>query len=154
MVSSPAILPTLQVHLRIKKRSHPQILQKTNLEKFSPEIVSETGKLLTKLFSYAKPMNAFTCDDVEFQLLCRTQWMNWRTYWVIRTSRIGIGTPRWAIKQGKKCRLQRNPWMLSSVPRHGADFMRSCAVFLFSQMKLFRTENWILSTSVKHLELL
>uniref|UniRef100_A0A8C5TCL3 Cap-specific mRNA (nucleoside-2'-O-)-methyltransferase 2 n=1 Tax=Malurus cyaneus samueli TaxID=2593467 RepID=A0A8C5TCL3_9PASS len=53
--------------------------QKTSLEKFSPEILSEIEKLFTKKFTYTKPVNnewklpdpsdAFTCDHVEFRSL-------------------------------------------------------------------------------------
>ncbi|NXO23948.1 CMTR2 methyltransferase, partial [Cisticola juncidis] len=61
------------------KCKQPYVNQKTNLEKFSPEILSETEKLFTKKFTYTKPVNnewklpdpsnAFTCDHVEFHSL-------------------------------------------------------------------------------------
>ncbi|XP_062356069.1 cap-specific mRNA (nucleoside-2'-O-)-methyltransferase 2 [Cinclus cinclus] len=61
------------------KCKQPYINQKTNLEKFSPEILSEIEKLFAKKFTYTKPVNdewklpdpsnAFTCDHVEFHSL-------------------------------------------------------------------------------------
>ncbi|NXD01815.1 CMTR2 methyltransferase, partial [Certhia familiaris] len=57
----------------------PYVNQKTNLEKFSPEILSEIEKLFAKKFTYTKPVNdewklpdpsnTFTCDHVEFHSL-------------------------------------------------------------------------------------
>uniref|UniRef100_A0A8C3VCE4 Adrift-type SAM-dependent 2'-O-MTase domain-containing protein n=1 Tax=Catharus ustulatus TaxID=91951 RepID=A0A8C3VCE4_CATUS len=61
------------------KCKQPCINQKTNLEKFSPEILSEIEKLFAKKFTYTKPVNdewrlpdpsnAFSCDHVEFHSL-------------------------------------------------------------------------------------
>ncbi|NXQ46663.1 CMTR2 methyltransferase, partial [Catharus fuscescens] len=61
------------------KCKQPYINQKTNLEKFSPEILSEIEKLFAKKFTYTKPVNdewrlpdpsnAFSCDHVEFHSL-------------------------------------------------------------------------------------
>ncbi|NWI61600.1 CMTR2 methyltransferase, partial [Calyptomena viridis] len=57
----------------------PYVDQKTNLKKFSPEILSEIEKLFAKKFTYTKPVNnewklpdpsnAFTCDHKEFHSL-------------------------------------------------------------------------------------
>lgn len=61
------------------KSKQPYVNQKTNLEKSSPEILSEIEKLFAKKFTYTKPVNdewklpdpssAFTCDHVEFHSL-------------------------------------------------------------------------------------
>ncbi|NXA74881.1 CMTR2 methyltransferase, partial [Thryothorus ludovicianus] len=61
------------------KCKQPYVNQKTDLEKFSPEILSEIEKLFAKKFTYTKPVNdewklpdpshAFTCDHVEFHSL-------------------------------------------------------------------------------------
>ncbi|NXL87903.1 CMTR2 methyltransferase, partial [Alectura lathami] len=57
----------------------PYVEQTANLDKFSPEILSEVEKLFAKKFSYTKPLNndwqlpdpsdAFTCDHKEFSSL-------------------------------------------------------------------------------------
>ncbi|NXN95150.1 CMTR2 methyltransferase, partial [Rhinopomastus cyanomelas] len=57
----------------------PCAAQTTNLEKFSPEIISEIEQLFAKKFTYTKPVNnewqlpdpsdAFTCDHEEFNSL-------------------------------------------------------------------------------------
>ncbi|XP_005152324.1 cap-specific mRNA (nucleoside-2'-O-)-methyltransferase 2 [Melopsittacus undulatus] len=59
------------------KKSHVNL--NTNLDKFSPEILSEIEKLFAKKFTYTKPMNnewqlpdpsdVFTCDHKEFDSL-------------------------------------------------------------------------------------
>ncbi|XP_053809215.1 cap-specific mRNA (nucleoside-2'-O-)-methyltransferase 2 isoform X1 [Vidua chalybeata] len=69
----------LRIHPRMDKCKQPYVNQKTNLEKFSPEILSEIEKLFAKKFTYTKPVNdewklpdpsnAFTCDHVEFHSL-------------------------------------------------------------------------------------
>ncbi|NXG13212.1 CMTR2 methyltransferase, partial [Grallaria varia] len=61
------------------KCKQPYVDQKTNLEKFGPEILSEIEKLFAKKFTYAKPVNnewklpdasdAFTCGHKEFHSL-------------------------------------------------------------------------------------
>ncbi|NXD25122.1 CMTR2 methyltransferase, partial [Spelaeornis formosus] len=61
------------------KCKQPDVNQKTNLEKFSPEILYEIENLFAKKFTYTKPVNdewklpdpsnAFTCDHVEFHSL-------------------------------------------------------------------------------------
>ncbi|NXM78133.1 CMTR2 methyltransferase, partial [Serilophus lunatus] len=61
------------------KCKQPYVDQKRNLEKFSPEILSEIEKLFAKKFTYTKPVNnewklpdpsdAFTCDHKEFHSL-------------------------------------------------------------------------------------
>ncbi|NXB54338.1 CMTR2 methyltransferase, partial [Leucopsar rothschildi] len=61
------------------KCKQPYVNQKTNLEKFCPEILSEIEKLFAKKFTYTKPVNdewklpdpsnAFTSDHVEFHSL-------------------------------------------------------------------------------------
>ncbi|NXG61079.1 CMTR2 methyltransferase, partial [Hemiprocne comata] len=63
----------------MNKYKKPYVDQATNLEKFSPEIVSEIEDLFTKKFTYRKPVNddwqlpnpsdAFTCDHKEFDSL-------------------------------------------------------------------------------------
>ncbi|NXI70127.1 CMTR2 methyltransferase, partial [Anseranas semipalmata] len=63
----------------MNKCKKPSVDQTTNLEKFSPEILSEIEKLFGKKFSYTKPVNnewqlpdpsdAFTCDHKEFNSL-------------------------------------------------------------------------------------
>ncbi|XP_027751503.1 cap-specific mRNA (nucleoside-2'-O-)-methyltransferase 2 [Empidonax traillii] len=57
----------------------PYADQKANLEKFSPEVLSEIEKLFTKKFTYTEPVNSewklpdpssvFTCDHKEFHSL-------------------------------------------------------------------------------------
>ncbi|NWX39661.1 CMTR2 methyltransferase, partial [Steatornis caripensis] len=63
----------------MNKCKKPYADQTTNLEKFSPEIISEIEKLFEKKFTYVKPVNnewqlpdpsdAFTCDHKEFNSL-------------------------------------------------------------------------------------
>ncbi|NXM35253.1 CMTR2 methyltransferase, partial [Oxyruncus cristatus] len=61
------------------KCRQPYVDRKTNLEKFSPEVLSEIEKLFAKKFTYTEPVNnewklpdpsnVFTCDHKEFHSL-------------------------------------------------------------------------------------